>query len=100
MEAWYTFDSEVKLYLVCCCIHSRHVKNVLFIPSKCLLEAYSINEGLSVVEVRCLMPVSIMQLCAASGTPWPVTCFYGGLLTNSQFKGSILISLAHNKTQP
>lgn len=70
----------------------------LFIPSKCLLKAYSIKEGLSVVERRLLMPVHIMELCATSGTPWNVTCFYGRLLVNSQLKGSDLLSLAYNKT--
>lgn len=45
------------------------------------LKAYSINEGLSVVEVRFLMPVRIMQLCAAFRDTlacdmllWWVTC--------------------------
>lgn len=71
-------DSEVQLYLVGCCIHSRHAENVLLIPSKCSLKAYSISEGLSVVAVRFFMPVRIMQLCAASGTPWPGRCLYGG----------------------
>lgn len=95
-EAWYALESN--FILVCCCFHLRHAKNVLFIPSKCLLKAYSTNEVLSVVEMRLLMPVHIMELCAASGTPWCVTCFYGGLLVNSQLKGSGLLSLAYNKT--
>lgn len=89
MEDQYALDSEIQLYLVCCCSHLRHAKNVLFIPSKCSLKAYSINEGLSVVEMGFFVPVHKMQLCAASGTPWPVTCFYGGLLVNFQFKGSV-----------
>lgn len=76
------WDSEVQLYLVCC-IHSRHAKNVHFIPLKCLLRAHAINEGLSVVEMRFLIPVSKMQF-AASGTSLPVTCCYGGLVTHFQ----------------
>lgn len=73
-------DSEVQLYLVCCCFHLRHAENVLFIPSKCSLKADSINEGLSVIEMRLLMLVHVMWLCGASGTPWFVTCFFGGWL--------------------
>lgn len=57
-EAWYALEAlKSNFILVCCCFHLRHAKNVLFIPSKCLLKAYSINEVLSVVEMRLLMPV-------------------------------------------
>lgn len=69
-EAWYALETlKFNFFLVCCCFHLRHAKNVLFIPSKCSLKAYSINEVLSVVEMRLLMPVHMMDLCAASGTP-------------------------------
>lgn len=93
-EAWYALETlKSNFILVCCCLYLRHAKNVLS-----MLKAYSINEGLSVVEMRFLMPVHMMDLCAASGTPWHVTCFYGGLLVNSQRKHSGLLSLVYNKT--
>lgn len=69
-EVWYALEAlKSNFILVCCCFHLRRAKNVLFIPSKCLLKAYSINEGLSVVEMKFFMPVHMMELCATSRTP-------------------------------
>lgn len=45
-----------------------------------------------IVEMRFLVPVSKMLLCAASE---PVTCFCGGLVVSFQLQGSILLSLWH-----